>query len=223
MRKERTNSIRKTLRVTNIVIILAALVPFLINTLYYNFTLNQYERIIDNIYSANSLSNGLQDEIYITIWNVVAGKTRFGDNTQYELIASIKSRLDGLEKNAKSEDDSYLITVARNTLDTIKSYVDKIGDNIANSRPVRDNEEILGEKVYTSLADIPQKVDMINIFRKPNALDAIADAAIARGDVKVFWSQKGIVNNAAAQKAEDAGMTVVQNRCSMVEHRKLIG
>jgi hypothetical protein len=64
---------------------------------------------------------------------------------------------------------------------------------------------------------------MINIFRKPSALDAIADAAIARGDVKVFWSQQGIVNNAAAQKAEVAGMTVVQNRCSMVEHRKLIG
>jgi two-component system sensor histidine kinase YesM len=159
MRKVRTNSIRKTLRVTNIVIILATLVPFLINTLYYNFTLNQYERIIENVYSANSLSNGLQNEIYITIWNVVAGKTRFGDNTQYELIASIKSRLDGLEKNAKSEDDSYLITVARNTLDTIKSYVDKIGDNIANSRPVHDNEEILGEirSVSELLYDVIQK------------------------------------------------------------------
>jgi two-component system sensor histidine kinase YesM len=147
------------LQVTNIVIILATLVPFLINTLYYNFTLNQYERIIENVYSANSLSNGLQNEIYITIWNVVAGKTRFGDNTQYELIASIKSRLDGLEKNAKSEDDSYLITVARNTLDTIKSYVDKIGDNIANSRPVHDNEEILGEirSVSELLYDVIQK------------------------------------------------------------------
>ena len=85
-RRVRTNSIRKTLQVTNIVIILATLVPFLINTLYYNFTLNQYERIIENVYSANSLSSGLQDEIYITIWNVVAGKTRFEDNTQYELI-----------------------------------------------------------------------------------------------------------------------------------------
>jgi two-component system sensor histidine kinase YesM len=147
------------LQVTNIVIILATLVPFLINTLYYNFTLNQYERIIENVYSANSLSNGLQNEIYITIWNVVAGKTRFGDNTQYELIASIKSRLDGLEKNAKSEDDSYLITVARNTLDTIKSYVDKIGDNIANSRPVHDNEDILGEirSVSELLYDVIQK------------------------------------------------------------------
>ena len=51
----RTNSIRKTLRVTNIVIILATLVPFLISTLYYNSTLNQYERIIENVYNANSL------------------------------------------------------------------------------------------------------------------------------------------------------------------------
>lgn len=104
----------------------------------------------------------------------------------------------------------------------VARYLQSKGYKIIPVYP-KDDEDILGEKVYTSLADIPQKVDMINIFRKPNALDAIADAAIARGDVKVFWSQKGIVNNAAAQKAEDAGMTVVQNYCSMVEHRKLIG
>jgi predicted CoA-binding protein len=62
---------------------------------------------------------------------------------------------------------------------------------------------------------------MVNIFRKPNALDAIADACIAKGGVKVFWAQKGIVNNEAAHKAKDAGMKVVQNMCSMVEHRSL--
>lgn len=87
----------------------------------------------------------------------------------------------------------------------------------------KDDEEILGEKVYTSLADVPDVVDMVNIFRKPAALGPIVDACILRGDVKVFWSQKGIVNNAAAQKAENAGMEVVQNYCSMVEHRKLLG
>jgi len=53
-------------------------------------------------------------------------------------------------------------------------------------------------------------------------LNAVADACIARGDVKVFWSQKGIVNNAAADKARAAGMKVVQNHCSMVEHRMLL-
>jgi len=88
--------------------------------------------------------------------------------------------------------------------------------------PVYPKEEtILGETVYRSLLEIPFDVDMVNIFRKPAALDPIADACIEKGNVKVFWAQKGIVNNAAAKKAEDAGMQVVQNMCSMVEHRSL--
>jgi two-component system, sensor histidine kinase YesM len=155
----RTNSIRKTLRVTNIVIILATLVPFLLSTLYYNSTLNQYERIIENVYNANSLSSRLQNDIYITIWDVVSGKTRFEDNTQYALMDRIKSRLDELEKNANSEGDSYLIQVARNTLATIEIYVDTIGNNIANGRPVHDNENILGEisSVGELLYDVIQK------------------------------------------------------------------
>ncbi len=90
--------------------------------------------------------------------------------------------------------------------------------------PIYPKEEtILGEKVYRSLAEIPCAVDMVNIFRKPDALDAIADACIARGDVKVFWAQKGIVNNEAAEKARSGGMDVVQNHCSMVEHRLIHG
>ena len=86
--------------------------------------------------------------------------------------------------------------------------------------PVYPKEEtILGEKVYRSLEEIPFAVDMVNIFRKADALNAVADACIARGDVKVFWAQKGIVNNEAASRAQHAGMQVVQNHCSMVEHR----
>jgi predicted CoA-binding protein len=101
----------------------------------------------------------------------------------------------------------------------VAKYLQEAGYKIV---PVYPKEEtILGEKVYNSLADIPFPVDMVNIFRKPNALDAIADACIAKGGVKVFWAQKGIVNNEAAAKAKDAGMRVVQNMCSMVEHRSL--
>ena len=88
--------------------------------------------------------------------------------------------------------------------------------------PVYPKEEtILGEKVYRSLQEIPFPVDMVNIFRKPDALGAIADACMARGDVKVFWAQKGIVNNEAAERARNAGMRVVQNHCTMVEHRNI--
>jgi len=84
--------------------------------------------------------------------------------------------------------------------------------------PVYPKEDtILGEKVYRSLAEIPFEIDMVDIFRKPAAFNAIADAAIARGDVKVFWGQLGLVNNEAAQKAKDAGMKVVQNHCPKIE------
>jgi predicted CoA-binding protein len=101
----------------------------------------------------------------------------------------------------------------------VAKYLQEQGFKIV---PVYPKEEtILGEKVYRSLLEIPFDVDMVDIFRKPAALDPVADACIEKGNVKVFWAQKGIVNNAAAQKAKDAGMKVVQNMCSMVEHRSL--
>ncbi|QOR62441.1 CoA-binding protein [Sulfurovum sp. ST-21] len=102
----------------------------------------------------------------------------------------------------------------------VAKYLQEAGYRIV---PVYPKEEtILGEKVYRSLAEIPFEVDMVDIFRKPAAFDAIADACIQRGDVKVFWGQLGLVNNDAAQKAQDAGMKVVQNFCTMVEHRSLM-
>ena len=101
----------------------------------------------------------------------------------------------------------------------VAAYLQQHGYKIVPVYPKED--EILGEKVYRSLKEIPFKVDMVNIFRKPDALDPIADACIERGDIDVFWAQKGIVNNAAAQKAQDAGMKVIQNQCAMVDHRNL--
>lgn len=103
----------------------------------------------------------------------------------------------------------------------VAHYLKEVGFKIV---PVYPKEEsILGEKVYRSLAEIPFEVDMVNIFRKPQVLNAVADACIERGDVKVFWAQKGIVNNEAAQKVKDAGMMAVQNMCSMVEHKAIQG
>lgn len=102
----------------------------------------------------------------------------------------------------------------------VAKYLQEHGFKIV---PIYPKEEtILGEKVYRSLAEVPFEIDMVNIFRKPDILPLVADACIARGDVKIFWAQKGIVNNEAAQKAKDAGMSVVQNMCTMVEHRTLL-
>ena len=83
------------------------------------------------------------------------------------------------------------------------------------------HDKILGQKVYRSLAEIDVPVDMVVVFRKPKALDAIADAVIARGDVKVYWTQLELINNKAAEKVKEAGIAVVQNYCAMVEHREI--
>lgn len=101
----------------------------------------------------------------------------------------------------------------------VAKYLQEQGFKIVPIYPKEDI--ILGEKVYRSLLEIPFEIDMVDIFRKANALDAVADACIKRGDVKVFWAQKEIVNNEAAAKAKEHGMIVVQNKCTMIEHRAL--
>lgn len=99
----------------------------------------------------------------------------------------------------------------------VPKYMQEAGYKVI---PVYPKEEtILGEKVYRSLAEIPGKVDMVNVFRKADAVPAILEAVKARGDVDVLWLQKGIVNNDAAEAAKHAGLKVVQNKCLMVEHR----
>ena len=101
----------------------------------------------------------------------------------------------------------------------VAKYLQSQGYTIIPVYPKGDT--ILGEKVYSSLAEIPVRVDMVDIFRKPKAFDAIVDACIVRGDVKVFWGQLELINNEASQKAKDAGMQVVQNHCTMIEHKAL--
>src|SRR5947209_4449304 len=80
--------------------------------------------------------------------------------------------------------------------------------------------EILGQKVYRKLVDVPGDVDLVNIFRRPNDIGAHVEDILAKGP-KAVWFQSGIRNDAAAEKIAQAGIKVVQDRCLMVEHRAL--
>src|SRR3954470_23692862 len=80
--------------------------------------------------------------------------------------------------------------------------------------------EILGEKVYRKLIDIPDEVDMINVFRRPQDIPQHVDDIIEKKPRSV-WFQLGIVNDEAAERIANAGIKVVQNKCLMVEHRYL--
>jgi predicted CoA-binding protein len=79
--------------------------------------------------------------------------------------------------------------------------------------------EVLGEKCYASLSELPVKPDVVNVFRLPKAIPAIVDEMLALG-LKNMWVQQGIVNDEAAARAEQGGIRVVMDRCIMVEHRR---
>lgn len=88
--------------------------------------------------------------------------------------------------------------------------------------PVNPNEvKVLGEQAFPSLAAVPGGVDIVNIFRRPEFIPEIVDAAIAKG-ARCVWMQQGITHTEAADKAEKAGLLVVMDRCIGMEHRRLL-
>lgn len=101
-------------------------------------------------------------------------------------------------------------------------YLQGHGYRVIPINPTAAGGEILGEKVYGDLADLPHKPDMVDIFRNSEAAGPIADQAIRLG-AKVVWMQLGVRNDAAAGRAEAAGLKVVMNRCPKIEHARLSG
>ncbi len=83
-------------------------------------------------------------------------------------------------------------------------------------------EEILGEKCYPSLLEIPEPVDVVQIFQQPDRVPPFVEQAIKIG-AKVVWMQLGIVNEEAAARAREAGLEVVMDRCMKIEHARLFG
>ena len=103
----------------------------------------------------------------------------------------------------------------------VASYLKSKGYRIIPVRP--DGDEILGEKVYHSLTEIPREIeiDVVDIFRKSEDVPPVVEEAIHRR-AKVVWMQEGIVNQEARAKAEKAGLKVVMDRCTKKEHQKLL-
>ncbi len=96
------------------------------------------------------------------------------------------------------------------------------GYRVIPVNPAAAGQEIMGQKVYAALAELPVEADMVDIFRNSEAAGAITDDAIVHG-AKVVWMQLGVRNDAAAKRAEAAGLRVVMNRCPKIEHSRLAG
>jgi predicted CoA-binding protein len=102
----------------------------------------------------------------------------------------------------------------------VASYLKGKGYRIIPVNPAKN--EIMGEKCYPDLLSIPEPVDIVNIFRAVEAIPGIVDEALKIG-AKAIWMQRGLAHSESARKAQNAGVCVVQSRCIMVDHKRLLG
>ncbi len=100
----------------------------------------------------------------------------------------------------------------------VSEYMQRAGYRIIPVNP--ELQEVLGERCYPDVESVPEPIDIVNIFRRPELVPEIVDAAIRVG-AKAVWMQEGVVHEEAAARARAAGLTVVMDRCLLKEHRKL--
>jgi len=98
----------------------------------------------------------------------------------------------------------------------VSEYIQRQGYRIIPVHPTAT--EVLGEKAYPSLRDIPEKIDIVNVFRRPDAVPAIVDEVIEL-KLPALWLQEGVIHEDAAERARNAGVAVVMDHCILKEHR----
>jgi predicted CoA-binding protein len=131
------------------------------------------------------------------------------DKTMKDILLSAKT-IASVGVSSNKEKESYWIV----------SYLKEQGYQMIPVNPTAT--EILSEKVYPDLASIPEQIDVVQIFRKPEDVPPVVEEAIKAG-AKAVWMQEGIVNVEAARKAREAGLQVVMDACMRATHRRLIG
>jgi predicted CoA-binding protein len=139
--------------------------------------------------------------------SIPKGENMDNDQKMRDILLSVNTIASvGLSSN--QEKDSYWVV----------SYLKAQGYQIIPVNPTAS--EILGEKAYPDLSSIPEKVDLVQVFRKPEDVPPVVEEAIKIG-ARVVWMQEGIVNEEAAQKAREAGLQVVMDACMRATHRRL--
>lgn len=138
---------------------------------------------------------------------------RYDDALIEDILASVKT-VAMVGASANTVRPSYFVL----------TYLLNKGYTVHPINPGRAGGAIAGATVYATLADVPGPIDMVDVFRAPDAVPGVIDAVLALDPLpKVLWLQLGIRNDAAVARAEAAGIRVIQNRCPKIEYGRLSG
>jgi uncharacterized protein len=144
-----------------------------------------------------------------------------------EYVVTINPYSDaGLKALFGSVNDIAVVGASPNRLRPVYGVMEYLllaGYRVIPVNPGQAGKEILGQLVYARLGDIPEPIDLVDIFRRQDALAGIVDEALALlPSPKAIWMQLGLRDDAAAAKAEAAGVTVIMDRCVKIEHDRLM-
>lgn len=144
---------RKIVIAFTVVIIMMGALNVVMLYRYYNYS-KQYNTIVSNITNANSINGIVKTSIDLEMWNIVAGKVKFEDGNQYAIINEINTNIESIMNNVSSPENRTRLDVTLRTMNTLKRYVDLMGEQIKNKKSVDDNEKVLEEiRAVSSLVE----------------------------------------------------------------------
>jgi len=141
----KTNSIKKKLRFSYILIIFLMIFPTFYSIIVSRIHTMQYDKIITNVSRANRLNQIIKVNISDEIWDIVAGKKEFKDGKQYIILKQIKSGISDMMESTANEKNRQLLVVASRTEKTLENYVNMLGEQISNNASVAENEKTMDE------------------------------------------------------------------------------
>ena len=141
----KSRSIKERIKISYVIIILLMITPPVITIVSFVVQMGRYDRIITNVSKTNRLNQTVKMEISDEIWDIVAGKKKFDEGRQYDIIDGINESLDDIMQTTEERENRQMLEVAGRAVDTLKRNVDRLGSQIANQSLVSENEEILDE------------------------------------------------------------------------------
>ena len=154
----KSRSIKERIKISYVIIILLMIIPAVIMISSFVVQMVRYDLIITNVSKADRLNQTVKVEISDEIWDIVAGNKKFDEGRQYDIIDGINASLEDIMKTTDERENRQLLEVAGRAVDTLKRYVDRLGDQMAHHSPVSDNEKSLDEirAVVALISDILQ-------------------------------------------------------------------
>ncbi|MDR1390631.1 MAG: sensor histidine kinase [Treponema sp.] len=160
-----SSSIRKTIQTSHVVIVVLMLIPLVLGAGITLFNTLSYDRLISNVHNTNRLNQIVKSDITNELWDIVAGNKQFSAGSQYAIIADINAQIEGIKSTAAEEESRQHMEVAGRAMNTLISYVNRLGMQIRESYPVIENERTLDEirSVISLVSDILQDFTALEI------------------------------------------------------------